>query len=113
MGLFQYAVGIFRYLRLMFKIYNIAPSTFTEIFNKRNLNYQLRHTSVFSIPPVKSVNNGTESLSCLGTTIWDIVPTEVKKVKTLSAFKSGIKNWWPRNCPCRLCKRYLPNIDFI
>ena len=97
----------------MFKIYNnIAPSTFTEIFNKRNLNYQLRHTLLFSIPPVKSVNNGTESLSCLGTIIWDIVPAEVKKVKTLSAFKSGIKNW-PRNCPCRLCKRYLPNIDFI
>ena len=77
----------------MFKVYNnIAPSTFTEIFNKRNLNYQLRQTSLFSIAPVKSVNNGTESLSCLGPTIWDIVPTEKKKVKTLSAFKSGIKN---------------------
>ena len=35
----------------------------------------------------------TESLPLLGPKIWDIVPTELKEVKTLSAFKSGIKNW--------------------
>ena len=84
----------------------------TEIFNKRNPNYQLRHTSHFSIPPVRSVYNGTENLSFLGPKIWDIVPTELKEVKTLSAFKSGIKKWWPQTCPCRPCKQYLPNIFF-
>ena len=85
----------------MFKVYNnLAPPIFTEIFNKRNPNYQLTK-------PL------TESLPLLGPKIWDIVPTELKEVKPLSAFKSGIKNWWPQNCPCKLCKRYLPNIRFI
>ena len=89
----------------IFKVYNnIAPPIFTEIFNKRNPNDQLRHTSHFSIPPVRSLYNGTESLSFLGPKNWDIVLTELKEVKTLNAFKSGIKNWWPQNCPCRLCK---------
>ena len=38
----------------MFKVYNdVAPPIFTEIFNKRNPTYQLRHTSHFSIPPVR------------------------------------------------------------
>ena len=83
-----------------------------DIFNKGNPTYQLRHTSHFSIPLVRSAYNETESLSFLVPKIWDIVPTELKKVRSLSAFKSGIKNWWPQNCPCRLCKRYLPNIDF-
>ena len=51
----------------MFKGYNnIAPPVFTEIFNKQNPNYQLCHTSHFSIPPVRSVYNETESLSFLG-----------------------------------------------
>ena len=77
----------------MFKVYNnIAPPIFREIFDKRNPNYQLRHTSHFSIPTVRSVNNGTESLSFLGPKIWDIVPTELKNVKSLNAFKYGIKN---------------------
>ena len=42
----------------MLKVYNnIAPPIFTEIFNKRNPNYQLRRTSHFSIPPIRSVYN--------------------------------------------------------
>ena len=54
----------------MFKVcINIAPPIFTEIFNKQNLNYQLRPTSHFSVLPVRSVCNGTESLSLLGSEI--------------------------------------------
>ena len=98
----------------MFKVYNsITPPIFTEIFNKPNPNYQLRHTLHFSVPPVRSVYNATESLSFLGPKVWYIVPAELKEVKILSAFKSGIKKWWSQKCPCRLCKRYLPNIGFI
>ena len=42
----------------MFKVYNnIAPPIFTEVFNKRNPNYQLRRTSHFSIHPIRSVYN--------------------------------------------------------
>ena len=45
----------------MFKVYNnIAPPIFTEVFNKRNPNYQLRYTSHFSIPRARSVYNGPE-----------------------------------------------------
>ena len=92
---------------------NITSPIFTEIFNDRNLNYQLRHILHFSIPSVRSVYNGTESLSFLGPKIWIIVPKELEEVTFLSAFKSGIKNWWPQNFPCRLHKPYLPNIGFI
>ena len=78
----------------MFTVYNnIAPPIFTEIFNKRNRNYQLCHTSHFLVPLYRSVYNGTESLSFLGPKIWDIVPIELKEVKNVSAFKLGIKNW--------------------
>ena len=51
----------------MLKVYNnIVPPIFTAIFNKQNTNYQLRHTSHFSVPPIRGVYNGTESLSFLG-----------------------------------------------
>ena len=93
----------------MFKVYNNIALL---IFNKRNTNDKLRHTSHLLLPPVRSLNNGTESLSLIGPKIWNIVPTEMKEVKTLSAFKSEIKKCWAQNCPCRLCKQYLPNIGF-
>ena len=76
----------------MFKVYNnIALSIFTQIFNKRNPNYQLRHTSHYSIPPGRSVYDGTERLLFLSSKIWDTFPTELKNVKSLNAFKSRIK----------------------
>ena len=98
----------------MVKVQNIAARPiFTAILYKRNINYQLRHTLHFSVSPVRSVYNETESLSFLGPKIWNIVPTDLKDVKTSGAFKSRIKKQWPKNCPCRLCKRYLPNIGLL
>ena len=41
------------------------------------------------------------------------MPTRLKENTILSAFKSGVKSWEKENCPCRLCKQYLPNIGFI
>ena len=97
----------------MFKVYNnIALPIVTEIFNKRNPNQQLRHTSHFSIPSVRSAYNGSESLSFLGPKIWDIVSTELKEVKTLNTFKSGLKNWWPQNCQCRLLSMQAISVKY-
>ena len=69
-------------------ICNDKISSFKELLEgdgfvpTHNRNLQIRHTSHFSIPPVRSVYNGTESLSFLGPKNWDIVLTELKEVKT-------------------------------
>lgn len=66
MGLSQYTIAIFRFVTEIFKVYNnIAPPIFTEIFSKPNLNYELRHTKHFSVPPVWSTYNRTETQSFL------------------------------------------------
>ena len=67
------------------KIYFHLVEIVFKIFNERNLNYQLRHTSHFSVPAVRSVYNGSERLSFLGPKTWNIVSTELKEVKTSSA----------------------------
>ena len=59
-----------------------------------------------------SVFSGTESISFLGPKIWDIVRSELKQLETVNSFKRGIKKWKPVNCPCRLWKPYIQNVDF-
>ena len=54
------------------------------------------------------VYNGTETLTFLGLRIWEIVPDYLKKSDSFEEFKLKIKLWNPENCPCRLCKRFLP-----
>ena len=62
---------------------------------------------------VKSVKYGTESISFLALKIWEILPNEIKDSDTLQIFKAKIKKWVPVECPCRLCKVYLPQVGFI
>ena len=100
----------------MLKVYrNISPPIFSEIFHRGDINYNLRINSDFAMPNVRSVFYGSESISYLkfGPKIWDIVPLELKELLSVVAFKKGIKEWKPKNCPCRLCKKYVPNLGFI
>ena len=97
-----------------FKIYkNLSPAIIADLFHVRQNNYNLRHDSYFAIPNVKSVYHGTESLSNLGPRIWNLVPDKLKQLVDIHAFKKEIKKWKPENCPCRLCKTYIPHVGFI
>ena len=92
---------------------DLAPTILSEIFSKRSVQYNLRHASDFSAPNVKSTFHGTESLSYVGSKIWDLVSKELKELSSLSAFKKAIKKWKPQNYPKRLCKKYIQNLGFI
>ena len=98
----------------MFKIFkNLSPDIVREIFQERSVPYNLRSDNNFSSRHVNSVYRGTESLSFLGPKIWEQVPPELKALESLDIFKTQIKKWIPLNCPCRLCRTYLPQIGFI
>ena len=92
---------------------HLAPAIFSEIFSKRSVQYNLCHTSQFSVKNVKGTFHGTESFSYLGPKIWDLVPKKLKELSSLSAFKMEIKEWKPQNFPCRLCKKYIQNLGFV
>ena len=92
---------------------NIAPTVVSELFSFSNVNYNLRSGSQFHQLSANTVWNGQETISYLGQDIWNMVPEEMKQKSSLFAFKREIKQWVPNNCLCRICKNYLPNIEFI
>ena len=76
----------------MFKVSNIySTSLMSEIFDKCNNVYHFRNPSESARRNVRSVFNGTESISFLCPKIWDIVTSELKQSKTVNAFKGEIK----------------------
>ena len=92
----------------------IAPKISSDIFSSNfRANYDLNYQSEFSRPLVKSVFNGTESISDLGRRIWDLVPLQMKQKESLTTFKNAIKTWNQQNCPCRLCIKYVAGIEFV
>ena len=56
---------------------------------------------------------GSETLSSLGPKILDILLTELKRIVSPTLFKKKIREWAPKNCPCRLYKTYVQNIGFL
>ena len=99
----------------MFKVLKgISPVIISNIFQQRKSDrYEFRQNSCFILPSVNSVHNGTETVRYLGPKIWELVPSHIKEIDSLMRFKKEIKNWKPENCPCRLCKNYIPGIGFM
>ena len=75
--------------------------------------YDFRKNAEFKRNNVKTVYSRTENLTFLGPRIWKIVPDYIKKSNSFEEFKLKIKLWNPENCPCRLCKRFLPQVGFL
>ena len=113
-NLLRYTLGICTYqLQKCSKYRNISPPIFSEIFHQGGNNYNLRIDLDFAMTNVRFVFHGSDSIWYLGHKIWDILPLELKELTSVAAFRKSIKEWKPKNCPCRLCKKYISNLGFI
>ena len=84
-----------------------------EILVERNNNYSLRGNDVLTRRRVNSVRYVTETVSFSAPKIWDILLKDMKDSESLGIFKIRIKKWIPSECPCKLCKTYIPQVRFI
>ena len=105
----------------MFKVIKgVAPAFMTDIFAKNentfteNVSSNTRFRSIFYNPSnPKKVNYGLETLRSLGPKVWDMLPIDLKNNPSLAVFKTKIKKWIPHNCPCRLCKIFVPQLGYL
>ena len=82
----------------------LAPIIMNTIFEIKDIEYNLRNKINFKSRRINSVRYGIDSLTSLGPKIWNIVPQDLKKSESLNVFKTKIKKWIPRDCPCRPCR---------
>ena len=95
----------------MFKVKNhLCPALMESLFHLSTQNPR----KDFFRPNVRTEYRGKQSLRWFGPLVWDIMlPKHIKSISTLEKFKTEIKKWVPDNCPCRLCKTYVSQVDFI
>ena len=75
--------------------------------------YNLSLKPDFVIPQVRTVLKGSKSIRYNGSIIWSLVPEEIRYTDSLEKFKNKIRRWKPNNCPCCICKNYIPNLGFL
>ena len=79
-------------------------------FKKKKCDVQLYKKFNIWNKNIKSVYYGSETISFLGSKIWELLLSNIKDSENLKIFKSNIKSWKPENCPCRLCWLYIADI---
>ena len=100
--------------REIYKTVNgLAPTIMNSIFEIKNIESNLRNKNNFKSRRIDSVRCGIDSLTYLGPKIWNIVPEDIKKSKSLNFFKTKIKKWIQGDCPCRLCRQFIQNLGYI
>ena len=72
---------------------NLSTHLMSEIFNLRNIDYNLRSQTDFKQGPVSTVNYGLKSLIYLAPKIWNIIPLEIRNSSSLTEFITNIKSY--------------------
>ena len=65
------------------------------------------------VSSIKKVNTGTKSFSLIDPKIWNSLTNDLKSARTLSSFKTQIKDFDIRNCPCSICKTYISGVGYL
>ena len=102
---------------LMAEIYkiknNLNPPVMDFIFERRNNTYNLRNFQEFAMKRKRTVKMGLETLKYRSPQLWSILPENLKQINSPVQLKESFRKWDCIDCPCRLCKLYLPNIGFL
>ena len=98
----------------LYKVKNNQSNTImNEIFELRNVSYNLRSQTDFDSGLARTNSFGIDSLKYMAAKVWDMVPNDIKNVDSLHIFKSKIRKWEPLNCHCKLCLNYVPELGYI
>ena len=65
---------------------NLSTHVMHEIFNLRNIDYNLCSQTDFKQGPVNTVSYGLKSLRYLAPKIWNIIPLEIRNSSSLTEF---------------------------
>ena len=83
----SFAVHHYNIQRLCIKLYKVfsgqSQTIFSDLLERKNINYNLRSQPDFVIPQVKTVYKKSNSFRYFGPIIWGLIPTEIKNRDTL------------------------------
>ena len=86
----------------------------SDIFPTRVLlNYNLRSQTDFIRNTVNTIKFGLNTSRHFASTVWSMLPIEIKNSLTVEIFESKISKWEPHGCDCKRCEDYLHRIGYV
>ena len=93
---------------LMFEVFKslnrLNPEIMWDMFEFKLTPYNLRSGYSLKLPKANSSKFGINSVIFRGCVTWNSLPSAVKSVNSISAFKRIIKTWDGKCCTCFICQ---------
>ena len=93
--------------------WELNPTFIKEIFIEKHSTYGLRSCHNLLLPKAHTTSYGLETISFLGSRLWQALPNDMKQSDNLSSFKRRIKSWKEEECNCRLCRPIVAQVGFL
>ena len=77
------------------------------------IKYNLRTQSDFLRNSVNSSKYGLNSIIFFSSKLWQMVPMEIRNLKSLKGFRNKIRRWETDGCDCKLCKDFVSNLGHV
>ena len=91
-------------LEVFKSLHQINPAFMWELFERKEVNYNLRNKDLLRIPKFQTITYGANSISYRGSYLWNSMPDVVKSCERVLSFKRKLREWNGRTCTCRVCK---------
>ena len=85
----------------------------SSIFTPKLIKYSLQAQSIFFRNSVNSSKCGINSIGFFTSKVWQMVPMEMKNLKSLEDFKNKIRKWEPDGFDCKLCKDFVSHLRYV
>ena len=80
------------------------PQLMWDLYQIKNIPYNLRGQLLIKLPSARSNTYGTNSLLFKSSILWNTLPNEYKIPNSSQIFKEKIKEWNGSACTCKNCK---------
>ena len=83
---------------------HLNPSYLWDLFNEKQVEYNLRTKNLVMLPQIKTLKYGINSIAFRGSILWNALSDDIKTSENVAGFKKKIIGWKGKNCNCRLCR---------
>ena len=112
--IFSHHRNIQMFMIELYKVKNkLAPPIMNSVLNMINVICNFRNLQTFHSKRKWTAFYGLQTLSYCAPQLWTLWQEKIKQRNTICLFKSDVKQWICKECTCRLCKVFLPNLGFI
>ena len=92
---------------------NLSSQLMLDLFQRREVNGNIRSQTDFSLRSVNTSSYGLRSLRYLAPVIWNLTPQDIRSANNLSQIIRKIKLWIPDGCPCILCRTCIGHVGYV